>query len=404
MKERIRAVGFYARGETRWRSILRDTLAGGLGLGSHNIPESLWALPGVRSIVNEEFRVLSYVMDWKDAFTECPNLDVEWCNVNNLLDFATGLRKVEKYPLSIILHSAAWDHLRLLRLAQGRFQSRKGTMLLFYGNEYHNMREKIAFARAVEADYIASQLPMSSAEWLYAECEASIVLPAPAALNPQIYRPERTTRPIDIGFRGDIYASALALGDTERTSILQYFDRHAEEWGLTKDIAFIRHPREQWNGFLNRCKGIMGAESGTYFLERDDRTRQAVIAFLGQYPDAPFAQVYARFFRSYPNPISGKAISSRHFEPIGANTCQLLLEGNYNNILKADEHYISIKKDFSNIEEAIRRFQDQGYREAMVRRTHEYVLEEHTYRRRVQSLVHAVLNGAAHRPRCRSVA
>lgn len=404
MKERIRAVGFYARGETRWKAVLRDTLAGGFGLGPQNISESLWALPGIRSIVQEEFRVLSYVMDWKEAFTQCPELEMDWCNVNNLLEFAAGLRKLKEYPLSIILHSAAWDHLRLLRLAQGRFQSRKGTMLLFYGNEYHNMKEKIAFARAVEADYIASQLPLPSAEWLYAECDHSVVLPAPAALNPHIYRPETTERPVDIGFRGDLYASAWALGDLERTMILQYFDRHAAAWGLTKDIAFVRHPREQWNAFLNQCKGIMGAESGTYFLERDDRTRRAVIAFLAQYPQATFAQVHDRFFRSYANPVSGKAISSRHFEPVGARTCQLLLEGHYNGILKADEHYISIRKDFSNIEEAIRRFKDQEYREAIVRRTHEYVLEQHTYQRRVQSLVRAVLEGAARRQSCRSVA
>lgn len=404
MNERIRAVGFYARGETQWRAVLRDTLAGGLGLGPHNIPDALWRLPGIRSIVQDEFRVLSYVMDWKEAFTECPELAVEWCNINNLLEFTTGLRKVKEYPLTIILHSAAWDHLRMLRLAQGRFQYRKGAMLLFYGNEYHNMREKIAFARAVGAEYIASQLPLPSAEWLYADCDRSVVLPAPAALNPHVYKPEAIERPIDIGFRGDIYASAFALGDTDRTTILQYFDRHTADWGLSKDIAFVRHPREQWNTFLNHCKGIMGAESGTYFLERDDRTRQAVIAFVAQHPQATFAQVHDRFFRSYPNPVSGKAISSRHFEPIGAHTCQLLLEGSYNGILKADEHYISIKKDFSNIEDAIRRFKDQGYREAMVRRTHEYALGHHTYQRRVQSLVHAVLNGAARHPGCQGVA
>jgi hypothetical protein len=123
-----------------------------------------------------------------------------------------------------------------------------------------------------------------------------------------------------------------------------------------------------------------------------------------EHPRATFEGVFDQFFRHYPNPVSGKAISSRHFEPIGTKTCQLLLEGEYNGILKADEHYISIKKDLTNIDEDIRRFRDQGYREAMVQRTHEYVLEEHTYQRRVQSLVCAVLEGAARRQSCRSVA
>jgi ribosomal protein S21 len=80
------------------------------------------------------------------------------------------------------------------------------------------------------------------------------------------------------------------------------------------------------------------------------------------------------------------------------------LEGSYNGILNADEHYISVKKDFSNIEEAVRRFKDEGYRAAMVRRTHEYVLDEHTYDRRVQGLVRTALEGKACRPRSRSVA
>src|SRR5688500_11389887 len=133
------------------------------------------------------------------------------------MEYAAGLRKLKEYPLSIILHSAAWDHLRLLRAAQMRFHPRKGALLVFYGHEYHNMKEKIAFARAVSADYIASQLPLASAEWLYAECDQSVVLPAPAALNPRIYKPETGPRAVDIGFRGDIYVSAYALGDIERT-------------------------------------------------------------------------------------------------------------------------------------------------------------------------------------------
>ena len=393
MQDPVKTIGFYAKGETHWRAMLRDTVAGALGIRPDRVPAGLRTWPGFRSIVQEEFRVLSYVMDWKDAFAEPPVLDVEWCNVNNLIEFESGLRKLKRYPLSLVLHSAAWDDLRLLRLAEGRFQNRRGTLLLFYGNEYHNMQEKIAFARSVGADYIASQLPLASAQWLYADCRDSVVVAAPAALNQRVYHCDRGARSIDLGFRGDIYASAYALGDVERTEVLQYFDRHAEQWGLTKDIAFVRHPREQWNEFLNRCKGIMGAESGTYFLERDDHTRQAVIEFMTSKPEATFPEIHERFFRRYEHPVSGKAISSRHFEPVGTKTCQLLLEGHYNGILTADEHYIAIRKDFSNIEDAIRRFKDADYRNAMTERAFGHVLSAHTYGHRVASLLARILGG-----------
>ena len=138
---------------------------------------------------------------------------------------------------------------------------------------------------------------------------------------------------------------------------------------------------------MNHSKGIVGAESGTYYLEKDDRTQLAVEKYLRQVGNATFDDVFTRFFKDYENPISGKAISSRHFEPIGTKTCQVILEGHYNGILKADEHYIAIKRDLSNVTDAVSRFKDQPYRQKLVDRTYEYVLDQHTYRHRVDNLL-----------------
>lgn len=392
MKDRVKAIGFYAKGESHWKSVLADTVAGLFRMTPERVPVRWHRSRFIRAMVNEEFRVLSYVIDWKEAFSESPLLDIEWCNINNLLEYRAGLRKLKTYPFNIVLHSAAWDHLPLLRAATGHFQDRRGKLLIFFGNEYHNMAEKIAFAKSTAADYIASQLPLRSAQWLYADCTHSTVLPAPHALNPKAYRPKDGLRPIDIGFRGDLYADPYALGDIERAMILRYFEERAEQFGLVKDIAFVRYPRDQWGAFLNACKGVVGAESGTYYLERDDRTRQAVIEYMKACPQATFEEVFERFFRRYSNPVSGKAISSRHFEPIGTKTCQILLEGEYNGLLKADEHYIGIKKDLSNVEEAIRRFKDRDYRVAMVERTYDYVMSEHTYARRVETVLKTIFS------------
>ncbi len=398
MKDRVKAIGFYARGETHWKSVCADTVAGIFRITPERIPSHWHRVPFVRAMVHEEFRVLSYLIDWKDAFAESPRLEMEWCNINNLIEFRAGLQKLKTSPLVVILHSAAWDHLALLRAAVSYFQDRRGKLLVLFGNEYHNMPEKIGFVKSVDAEYIASQLPLRSAQWLYAECAHSAILPAPQALNPKVYRPQGGLRPIDIGFRGDLYAHPYALGDLDRTTLLQYLDHRAEQWGLRKDIAFVRHPRDQWCAFLNSCKAVVGAESGTSYLERDDRTRLAVIEYTKNNPGVTFKDVYDRFFRDCPNPVSGKAISSRHFEPIGTKTCQILLDGEYNGILKADEHYIRIKKDLSNADEAIGRFKDEDYRRAMADRTYEFVMDGHTYQHRVEALIRSVLSGGV--PSC----
>ena len=71
-------------------------------------------------------------------------------------------------------------------------------------------------------------------------------------------------------------------------------------------------------------------------------------------------------------------------------TCQLLLEGNYNGILKADEHYIAIRKDLSNIDKAIARFRDTDHRTRIAERAYDFVMAEHTYRHRVEKLLRTV--------------
>lgn len=392
MAERIRTVVFYAHSATHWRRIVADTAVGALRLRREWLPSRWRTHRHVRFLFEQEYRLISPYLDWQEAFAASPRLAPEFHNVNNVLEFRAGLRKLRTYPLAIILHSAAWDDLAWLRRMQSWFQARRATLLICFGNEYREMPMKLAFARAVGAEYIASQLPMAAARWLYAGCGAQ-VLPAPAALNPSLYRPSLGPRPVDIGFRGDLYAEPYTLGDVERTAILRFFETQAERLGLTADIAYVRHPREEWSAFLGQCKGVVGAESGTAYLERDDRTRRAVLAYLADNPSATFEEVHARFFRDYPNAVSGKAISSRHFEPIGTQTCQILVEGFYNGILKADEHYIAVKKDLSNVEEAVRRFKDDGYRQDMVRRAYEYVLSEHTYAHRVAALIEAIEKG-----------
>jgi spore maturation protein CgeB len=125
-------------------------------------------------------------------------------------------------------------------------------------------------------------------------------------------------------------------------------------------------------------------------LDRTGQIIEDVKKYVKGHPEVSFEEMYDLFFKNRQNPVSGKAISSRHFEPIGTKTCQILIEGDYNGILKPDEHYISVKKDLSNIGDVIQRFKDDSYRKAMVERTYEYVMDGHTYRHRVNTLLRTI--------------
>jgi spore maturation protein CgeB len=83
-------------------------------------------------------------------------------------------------------------------------------------------------------------------------------------------------------------------------------------------------------------------------------------------------------------------VSSRHFEAIGAKTCQILLEGAYNGLLEPDVHYISVQKDMSDLDAALERFADPGERRRVADEAYEHVLARHTYAHRVAQLLDAV--------------
>ncbi len=380
----------------------------------------------------------AYYDDWLDAFQSCPHFEVTARNIVPpqlkvanpskykdpqglalkrrfttyqilyeiyslgyvpLLRFLTkrellwDLSEIQAYDLIVLLHSTNADSMLPLSLLAPYLKNRKGKLLIFVGNEYCLMPEKIGFIKDVEADFVASQLPSEAALWLYSDCIKSKVLTIPHALNLSMYRccRENNLRRIDIGFIGDEYN--YGIGDVERTKIAEYFGRKSFQPDLVRDIRIgrkLRLPRKLYVDFLNSIRCTIGAESGTYYLEKTDSTQKKVEAFLSLYPKATFEEVFERFFKSYANPINGKAVSSRHFEPIGTKTCQILLEGYYNGILKAGVHYIRLKKDYSNVQDVVERLKDRGYVQKLVNSTYEYAMESHTHSHRVSDVWKAV--------------
>lgn len=382
-----RAVVLYARRVPGPRGMLVETLGGLAGVTRHN-RLSRWTRALAPLLDRNSYAALSYVNDWLQAFRAAPGLDARFLNIVDARDAAEAWRVIPSAPLIVVMHSATGDDVSILNLLSRRLGERRGRLLVFFGNEYRLMREKIAFAIDTAADYIGSQLPPDAARWLYASCTASAVLHLPAALNPERYCPLGLERDIDVGFRGDLYPHFI--GDDERTRLLHYFRDEGGALGLNVDIAFRREPAERWHRFLNRCHAIVGAESGTYYLERDNEIEQAVGTYLRAHPGAEFAEVEAACFRHRTRHVSGKAISSRHFEPIGTMTCQLLLEGEYNGVLLAGAHYIPLMRDLSNVDEAVRQFRDTALRNAVAKRAFEHVMAGHTYRHRVNAVLERV--------------
>src|SRR5262249_9157457 len=82
-------------------------------------------------------------------------------------------------------------------------------------------------------------------------------------------KPEES-RTIDIGGRSARYP--VFLGDDERNRVYDAFAQIGLRGELRVDIDGSRLDRPGWAAFLNDCRGTIGTEAGSWYLERDDRT------------------------------------------------------------------------------------------------------------------------------------
>ncbi|HEX3861623.1 MAG TPA: glycosyltransferase [Stellaceae bacterium] len=380
----------------------------------------------------------SYYEDWLDAFEASPHFAVTAFNLFSRDERRTARRAVADAELVIALHACSADTLSFIEPLRGALQARRGRFLMFIGNEYNlpwiRLADKRGFLRDVAADWVATQLPLEAGEWLYDDTGAT-VLALPHAANEAVFRRDKpdAARTIDLGGRSFRYP--VFLGDDDRNRVYDLFSELGPAAGLNVDIATSsRLARPDWAAFLNECRGTIGTEAGTWYLERDDHTALAIREFLRARSGAPtiradgwlhaatrhlpygvkaglktllartalrheafeandddFAEVQARFFSGQaPCPAYSKCISSRHFEAAATGTCQILVDGRYNDILQAGEHYVALRPDLGNADAAIEQFRDAAERGRVADAAHALIHDAHTYRHRLDALYGAV--------------
>jgi hypothetical protein len=328
-----------------------------------------------------------YLLDWQHAFAESALLDAEYVSVTDAITYRARLRRLRDYDLIVVLHSATGDDLSALLSSAAAYDRRRAPMLVLIGNEYNLLDRKVDFLRRTGAEFVGTQLPLAAGEWLYAEASDTRVLPAPHALNPRSYSPppHDMPRPVDVGFVGALYP--FSIGDRTRTEAIEWFRERGPLAGVRTDIRFTKLPQNEWAEFLRATRAVVGAESGTRYLDRTGDLIRSVDSWVAEHPSVTFEEIEERFFHSFPSPVSGKAISSRHFEPIGTKTAQILVAGEYNGILRPNEHYLPLARDLSNVCEVVELLRDEGARCTLVDRTYDYVIAHHTYDHRVSDLV-----------------
>ena len=175
-------------------------------------------------------------------------------------------------------------------------------------------------------------------------------------------------RTIDIGYRGSTQPLICGRLGFEKKQIGNAVEGPARAAGLITDISSNWDDRihgSGWGDFLASCKSVLGVESGSNLFDFDGEVSALCAAFTSRNPDlvpdtAAFYQLaQAEFLHRYEDNVDYGQLSPRHFEAAAAGTLQILYDGRYSDILVAGRHYFSLKRDLSNLSEAIALISDR---------------------------------------------
>ncbi|MFH1070341.1 MAG: glycosyltransferase [Candidatus Glassbacteria bacterium] len=337
-------------------------------------------------------RTFSYQTGWVKYFLRDPHFETSAFNVQ-----APGLIAGLRFRLSVmlsrtdavvILHSVFSNSLCLGGRLFETIKRMSQPKAFFIGNEYKLLPEKMKFCEDLGLCLLVTMNPDERAQALYRDRLGCRVTCIPSAgVDSELFRPVKAweERKLDLGYRA--VASPLYLGHDERREIAEFFKRRAEVLSLAADISLDpadRFTAEQWAAFLNDCRGQIGTEAGGDYFELDDRTRLRVNQYLKEHSGAGLKEIRARFFENYPDPVPVRTISGRHAEAAASGTVQILFEGRYNDYFQPDVHYIPLRKDFSNADDALRKFRDREFCRQLAQNAQDTVLRELTYEKLIE--------------------
>ena len=182
-------------------------------------------------------------------------------------------------------------------------------------------------------------------------------------------------RPHDIVYRATKLPYWFGSHGQLKHRIAEVVEERASSHGLDTDISTrvedtIYGPG--WLEFLMSGRAVIGSESGSSVLDPRGEIQRRISRLLADRPELTFEGVDAQMPDGWDS-YAFFAISPRHLEAVMTKTAQVLVEGGYSGVLEPERHYIPLRRDFSNLDEALERLRDADAVEAMTERAYREV-------------------------------
>jgi hypothetical protein len=290
----------------------------------------------------------------------------------------------------------------------------KGSKVLLIQDEYDLPAKTCAAIRRLGVHHVFTTVPPEYRDQFYPsdsvkgvefrQCYTGYV---PDDLPLENELPPIADRSTWVGYRGrklPIWYGTLAQ---EKHLIGLQMKSLCEARSVPHDIEWDEDKRiygDAWYRFLMSSRVTLGTESGSNVVDTDGSIRKTAQEAWRESPDLSEDEIYSDHIERYDNRVRMNQISPKIFEAIALKTGLVLFEGDYSGILRPDDHFIPLQKDFSNIDEVLCKVANCSYVQAMVDRAYRDIVAtgQYTYARFVSEIDNVLPRFAAQRPEQRT--
>ena len=189
-------------------------------------------------------------------------------------------------------------------------------------------------------------------------------------------------RPLIVGYRGRPLPIRYGELGLDKIGVGEIVARFCIGRDIVHDIAWTEEARiygPRWYEFMSSCRSILGSESGSNVFDWDGTLAGNIQEFRNKYPQADDSDVYSALIQPLEIPGLMNQISPRVFEAIASRTVLVLFEGSYSEVILPGVHFISLKKDGSNLDDVFKLLADGAYVDAMADRAYQDIIGSGRY-------------------------
>jgi len=263
----------------------------------------------------------------------------------------------------------------------------EGKKVLFIQDEYDNTNKTKSLINSLGINIVFTCVPKANIEKIYPKDE----FPKTRFINnltgyvSDVLEEEFITeshRDTLIAYRGRSLPLRYGKLGFEKKEIGIYIKDYCRRNKINVDIQVDEKSRiygDDWEIFMRSSKAMLGSESGSNVFDFDGTLQSKIDNYQNLNPRASSKDVYDKIVKPLEIDNLMNQLSPRIFEMASSKTLMILFEGKYSNSMKPFDHYLPLKKDYSNLKDILKILDDDTKVKKIIDRAYSHLIKSGKY-------------------------